>query len=475
MNRVVCVGLFLFFVGVFFVVGVCSVEASSSSSLVENSWSSKTSMQQARYGLGVVAVEGKIYAIGGTTTGRSGDKLVGTNEMYDPVTNTWTPLAPMPTPRENFAIATYQNKIYCISGRVGESRFVPVLYSGVVSDVVEVYDTTTNIWSKMAPLPHSTEYLQASVVNGQLFVLAGVHLVMYDLLAGGGWTEKARIPVSFPVINLWHGPLQVMFVMDNKLIVTGEFASGPKVLVYDPVFDVWSEEGGGPMIVCDGVGLVTSGVFASQRVYFLGSAPGSTFGEVLTNQAYDFSDNSWLLGADIPNLRFNFGAAIVDDVLYVIGGYGYSEMAGRISRVPIALNEAYVPFGYRTIPVVEVVSPLSEAVYNVSSVDLVFVVDRPVSQLYFCVNGGANVTVADYNVSLSGLSGGVYSVTVFAEDKYGNVGVSETVVFTVVSEPDPILTTPVVVVLCVVPVLVVTVVLFLFLRKCRCSKSLPMG
>jgi hypothetical protein len=36
--------------------------------LVEDSWNAKTPMSQARANLGVVAVEGKIYAIGGYTT-----------------------------------------------------------------------------------------------------------------------------------------------------------------------------------------------------------------------------------------------------------------------------------------------------------------------------------------------------------------------------------------------------------------------
>ncbi|MDR0470253.1 MAG: hypothetical protein LBH79_00835 [Nitrososphaerota archaeon] len=488
MSRVVCFVLFFFFVGVFLVVGVCSVGASSS--LVEDSWSSGASMSQARSGLGVVAVDGKIYAIGGTTNGRS-DKVVGTVEVYDPVFDSWTTLASMPTPRSHFAIAAYQNKIYCIGGCVGVTVDQWGLHSSaVISNVVEVYDTTTNTWTKgIARPPYGLANKQASVVNGQIFVQMGFHeLFMFDPLTGV-WTDKYLMPVTPQSSRSVASLDPVVFVVDDKLVFTGEFVSrdfpegsnfyiygSPEamVLVYDPVFCVWSREVVGPLVLCDGVALVTSGVYAPQRVYFLGRAPGSTFGEVLTNQAYDFADNSWLLGEDMPNLRTDFGAAIVDDVLYVIGGYVSLEVAGRSSVVPVALVEAYVPFGFRSVPMVEVVSPLSEAVYNVSSVDLVFVVDRPANQLYYCVDGGANVTVVDYNVTLSGLSGGVYNVTVFAEDKYGNVGVSETVVFTVVSQPDPILSVFVVVVLCVVSVLVVAVLL-LVLRRRRASKSLPMG
>jgi len=469
MNKVIFFTVSLFFVGVFFAVGVCSVGAVS---LVEDSWSSKASMSQARSGLGVVAVEGKIYAIGGTTNGRS-DKVVGTVEVYDPVSDTWTTLASMPTPRSHFAIAVYQNKIYCIGGCVGVTVDQWGLHSSVVtSDVVEVYDTTTNTWKRgIARPPYSAIYTQALVVDGQIFVrLAGSRLFMFDPLTGV-WTEKAPMPAS-PQSGWGNGPRPVEFVVDNKLVVTGEFylgpnLYGPKVLVYDPVFDVWSEETTGPMIACDGVALVTSGVYAPQRVYFLGRAPGSTFGEWLSNQAYGFADNSWLLGEDMPNPRLDFGAAIVDDVLYIVGGRGYNLF------VPSASNQVYAPFGYRTVPVIGVVSPLDDVVYSVSDVCLEFVVDRPVGLLYYCVDGGANVTIGG-NTTLPDLSDGVHSVTVFAEDKSGNVGVSETVVFSVVSEPDILLSVSVVVVLCVVSVLVVTVLL-LFLRRRRSVKSLSMG
>jgi hypothetical protein len=87
------------------------------------SWEQKKSMQQARGKLGVAAVNGKIYAIGGSTeTGRTPNSvgtdykangwIVGTNEEYDPATNTWSFKKTMPTPRFDFATVAYQNKIY---------------------------------------------------------------------------------------------------------------------------------------------------------------------------------------------------------------------------------------------------------------------------------------------------------------------------------------------------------------------------
>jgi hypothetical protein len=64
-------------------------------------WTSKTPMQQPRGGLGVAAVNGKVYAIGGSNV--SGlyppdlnGGFVGTNEEYDPETDSWTVKAAMP-------------------------------------------------------------------------------------------------------------------------------------------------------------------------------------------------------------------------------------------------------------------------------------------------------------------------------------------------------------------------------------------
>src|SRR4030042_4750905 len=93
--------------------------AFSSVEATENSWMPRAPMHEARAGLGVAAVNGKIYAIGGSTRQGSwpyAGGIVATNEEYNPATNTWVFKTPMPTPRMDFGIAVYTNKIYCIGG-----------------------------------------------------------------------------------------------------------------------------------------------------------------------------------------------------------------------------------------------------------------------------------------------------------------------------------------------------------------------
>jgi len=66
-----------------------------------------TSMPTPRYGLAAAAVNGKIYAIGGSSSG--GPR--STVEVYDPGSNSWSTAASMPTARAGLAAAAVNGKI----------------------------------------------------------------------------------------------------------------------------------------------------------------------------------------------------------------------------------------------------------------------------------------------------------------------------------------------------------------------------
>ena len=58
-------------------------------------------------------VGGNLYAIGGRDkTGR----ILNTGECYDPGTNTWTAIAPMQHARVGFGLVVIDNKIYALGG-----------------------------------------------------------------------------------------------------------------------------------------------------------------------------------------------------------------------------------------------------------------------------------------------------------------------------------------------------------------------
>jgi len=347
--------------------------AFSSTEVTENTWVTKAPMHQTRGYLGVAAVNGRIYAIGGSTQqGSSPDDLkggaVGTNEEYSPATNTWTSKAPMLTPRYFFATAVYQNKIYCIGGYTS---------NGTATGANEAYDPVTGTWATKASIPTALSGYSSTVVDNKIYVI------------------------------------------DSNLNQ-----------IYNSETDTWSQGASAPSrIGCSKAG-ATNGVNAPKLIYVLGQ--DYSFSEPpYVNCVYDPANDTWTTGAAVPTKRTGFGVAVVNDVLYAIGGSTETfDMYWNSRIIMYATNEMYTPFGYGTVPPnVQIVSP-ENMTYETSNVSLALTVNKQASWLGYSVDGGETVTVAG-NATLGGLANGVHNVTVYAKDTFGNTGVSETVYFTV--------------------------------------------
>jgi N-acetylneuraminic acid mutarotase len=127
-----------------------------------NSWSTAANMPTARYALtAAAAVKGKltlIYAIGG-----SNGSVLNTVEVYSPSSNSWGTAANMPTPRDFLAAGSANGEIYAIGGLTGRS----------VLDTVEVYDPSSNSSSTAASLPSATDSLAAADVGGFVYAIGG--------------------------------------------------------------------------------------------------------------------------------------------------------------------------------------------------------------------------------------------------------------------------------------------------------------
>jgi N-acetylneuraminic acid mutarotase len=150
-----------------------------------DTWTIKTPMPTARYGLVVAAVNGKIYAIGGDSAGGG----LNTVEEYDPKTDTWAAKAPMPTKRYHMAAGVIDNKIYVAGGL--NTTWISTL---------EVYDPATDTWESKASMPINNYGLGGEVVNGRLYVIGGsnssdeiTNVYEYDPVANN-WTAKTFMP-----------------------------------------------------------------------------------------------------------------------------------------------------------------------------------------------------------------------------------------------------------------------------------------
>jgi N-acetylneuraminic acid mutarotase len=418
---------------------VMIAEPISATTTVENSWKEMASMDQARGGLGVVAVDGAIFAIGGSTSDASYPSspesygFVGTNEEYNITTGVWTYKAPMPIPRDYFAIAAYQDKIYCIGGQIGwaQCQAADNLWGPTMTSANEVYDIATNTWEDKAPMPVANMNLQTTVINGEILVKGPAYKgdgssYIYNITANS-WSLTTAVPFSS-----WYqteGAINYLEINVNG-----------KELITD---------------VGDGAAVETTGVNAPILAYVIGSN---------VNEVYDPAADNWTKVAAMPTSRGDFGLAVANDLIYAIGGF--------ISGAPSAVNEQYTPIGYGTPdptyvlehvpPTISLVSP-ANLTYGGSTVPLIFGLDKRVSSEYYSLDGQQNVTIAG-NTTLTGLSNGLHNIIVYANDTYGNIGASQTAVFNVV-RPEPFPTVTAIAVVSVAAVVGVSVALLVYSRK----------
>ncbi len=306
--------------------------------VAEDSWVSKASMNEARAGLGVTVVNGKIYAIGGRTGMLgTGDRigLVGTNEAYDPSTDTWEFVSSMPTARASFGIAVYQNKIYCIGGHVLDGS------AGASTGANEVYDPITDTWENRSSMPTPGKGVHAEVVNDKIYAVGGNSNVTYCYdPATDTWTIKTLMPATPYLLGSWSCSSTVV---DNKIFVVGvDFHE-----VYDSSIDTWNSLTPKHSGAYYGTAAATTGGNSLKRIYVFGADMPywSLNSPNFTSQSYDPETDSWSACASMPTGRINAAVAVVNDQLYVIGGettsFGFNFDAS-------AVNEMYTPIGYGT-------------------------------------------------------------------------------------------------------------------------------
>ncbi len=108
---------------------------------------------------GFAEVNGKIYFGGGWA------QLLATTYEYDPATDQWTRKTDMPTPRHLLSASVLGDKLYAIGGNVQAD--------GGPSAVVEVYHPATNTWTKGANMLTARGGLSTAVVQGKLYAIGG--------------------------------------------------------------------------------------------------------------------------------------------------------------------------------------------------------------------------------------------------------------------------------------------------------------
>jgi len=133
-----------------------------------DSWTTLPNVPTQRNHLGVGAIDGKLYVAGGRFGGGVGSEMTDLLEIYDPVSNTWTSGPSMLAPRAGVASTTANGCLYLIGGEGNTSD------PRGIFDRNELFDPGTQSWRGLDPLPTPMHGLTgAAFLDGWIHVPGG--------------------------------------------------------------------------------------------------------------------------------------------------------------------------------------------------------------------------------------------------------------------------------------------------------------
>ncbi len=213
----------LHFVSVVIILSLClPVSGQAHASKQENSssstWLPLAAMPTTRGYVATDVLNGKIYVVGGN---KGSLKSTTTFEVYDPVTNKWSALAPLPAPRNSPMAAGVNGKLYVFGGM----DTVNGVWTAM--DSVYCYDPLTNAWTTLNDMP-SPRFSSGNVVhNGLVYLIGGGFaplntvgtntMLIYDPLndswSSGPSMPTARIYLGAAVWDIRFMPLEDILVI----------------------------------------------------------------------------------------------------------------------------------------------------------------------------------------------------------------------------------------------------------------------
>lgn len=268
-------------------------------------WFERSAMPVPRTEMSFVAVwDNKMYAVGGYDY-RGG--FAGTwNHRYDPTTNEWTVLAPVPKGGNHMGLVAMEGALYSFGGFTNQNN--------TAFDECFKYDIAKNEWSPIAKLPAKMGAISCVVVRGKIHLLGGRDTVSVGQhLVYDPKTDKYETKAPIPGARDHHAVVaidEVIHVIGGRFN-TFEFNT-PTHLVYAPNNNTWKERA--PMPTSrSGHGAVDY----RGRIVCIGGEGVVVYSQV---ESYDPRTNTWESHTPMATPRHGVGAAVLGDAIYVAGG-----------------------------------------------------------------------------------------------------------------------------------------------------------
>jgi N-acetylneuraminic acid mutarotase len=265
-------------------------------------WIPLAPIQIARQEVAVAEAGGKVYVIGGI----GGGTTLSSVEQYDPLSDTWRFVAPLPQPLHHPAAASTGNAIYVIGG-YGDLTFTPTAS-------VYRYDVAADRWTRVTDLPSPRAAMAAAAIDGKVYAAGGVpggsDLTVYDP-ATDRWTALAPMPT--PREHL------AAVAADGKLYAAGGRlgANSGAFESYDPATNRWTSL---PPLPTPRSGIAAAVLDGRIHVFGGEGNPASPFGVFAEHESYDPASGTWRTELSMAMPRHGIGAAATSRGIVIPAG-----------------------------------------------------------------------------------------------------------------------------------------------------------
>ena len=318
---------------IFAAIGSLAIAASASA---DPQWKMAAPLPKAIGEIEAAAVGGKIYVLSGLNNQPGVAAPAGHNWAYDPATNAWTDRKPMPVPAHHIMMTTMNDKIYVFGGFV---RPPSVLAWQPINRAFE-YDPATDTWRELAPMPTPRGAGQAVEVNGKIYVIGGarsanrgddgapIPLGSVDQLVVGTTEEydpatntwRTRTPMPTARNHYFADAVDgKIYAIDGRIgsVFVTKSDTIDLVEVYDPAKDRWAFAGRAPTTRGDVTGDEHNGLLYIAGGEFQDFERKMTFWAV---EVFNPRTGEWGRLPHMQVARHGFAAAFLGDKLHVMGG-----------------------------------------------------------------------------------------------------------------------------------------------------------
>jgi N-acetylneuraminic acid mutarotase len=289
----------------------------------QGTWTVKSPMPGGpRAEIPAVAVNGKIYVVGGSAKGISYN--ITRNEEYDPTTDRWRLRAPMPNGLNHSGTTALDGKLYAAGGFTNPGHHDP-------SDSFFSYDPSTDTWRTLAPLPSRRGAVAVAALDGKIHVLGGregesAPITAHDVYdpASGKWSTAAPLTRARDHMAAVAIDGRIHLIGGRQSVDNDGMVDWHEV--YDPATNSWSSAPPLPEPRGGVVGALYEGL-----IVILGAEDNRrTYDE---NFAFEVETNRWIRLKPLPQPMHGFGAAAAGQYLYVAGGarvVGSSDVSDQL-------------------------------------------------------------------------------------------------------------------------------------------------